>query len=149
MAGGITRTHGALVAPQNFAGVALQDFTLTFWSGNVQAGGSAALSTDYNGGAGTPAGALDAIFRTAVGTVGTVSRVGTLSTATRTLRFAIEVLGLDSVTNGYLGGGLYSNNPDNLTASTATSAALQAAIQSLGTINSVHLSSATVAAFAY
>ena len=126
--GGITRVHGALLGPKNFAGVAVQDFTLTFWVGDVQAGGSTALATDWNGGNGVAGGALDQVFRTATGNVGTVSRVGTLSTSSRTLRFAVEVLGVDADSPGYLGGGLYSNNPDNLTASTSTAAVEQGRI---------------------
>ena len=39
---GISRVHGSLVAPKNFAGVALQDFTVTF-----AAADAAAVAADY------------------------------------------------------------------------------------------------------
>ena len=84
--GGISRVHGGLLAPKNFAGVNLQDFTLTFWVGDA-----AVVWSDYtyngvvNTGASiyatqgtSPGGAFDQIFRNATGNIGTVSRVGTL-----------------------------------------------------------------------
>jgi hypothetical protein len=146
---GITRVHGGLISPKNFAGVGLQDFTLTFWVGDALA-----LSVDNNSTANNSvaAGALDQIFRTAVGSIASVSRVGTLNTATQSVRFAIESLGFegDNSGNGFLGTG-----PDNETDGvTTTAAALQAAVQALGTVTDssgavVHLSSATVAKFVY
>jgi hypothetical protein len=146
MAFGITRVNGSLIAPKNFAGVSLEDYTLTFWAGDT-----AAAVVDYNGGNGTPTGALDQIFRTAVGTVGTVSRVGTLNTATGAIRFALEVLGGDADSPGFLGG-----TPAN---NVTTAAALQTAVQALGTVTftavgttssfTVHCSSATIASFVY
>lgn len=141
MSGGITRKNGTLIAPKNFAGVALKDFTLTFTN---TATTGAALALDLV----TPGGALDQVFRTATGNVGSVSRVGTLDTSTNTLRFAVEVLGDDSFSAGKLGMG-----PTN---SGSIAAALQAAIVAIGdvtvpgtTSTVVHLTSATVVAFAY
>lgn len=148
---GITRVHGSLIAPKNFAGVNLQDFTLTFWNGDY-----VAAWRDWNAGNGTPTGALDQAFRTGLEVVGTVSRVGTLDTATGALNFAVEVLGADVDSPGYLGMGPTNANP------ASTAAALQSAVQALGTVSAwcntgtagayfatVHLSSATVVAFTY
>lgn len=145
---GIPRVNGSLLSPKNFAGVSLADFTLTFWEGN-----SDAAWLDDNAGNSTPNGPLDQAFRTAVETVGTVSRVGTYNSSTRALRFAVEVLGADAESPGYLGMGPTNASP------ASTAAALQAAVQALGTVSftavnttvtySVHLSSATVVAFTY
>jgi len=136
MAGGITRTHGYVNNPKNFAGVSLQDFTLTFWGGDQFKLAADATTSD---------GAIDRIFRTAIGTVGTVSRVGTVTTGSSAgacyVRFALEVLGADDVSTGYLGGGT-----SNASATTAT---LETAITGLGTVNSIYLSSATVRTFTY
>lgn len=150
--GGITRVHGGLISPKNFAGVGLQDFTLTFWNGDCYA-----LNIDDNAnGPSLAAGALDQVFRTATGNVGTLSRIGTLTTGTGAsanyVRFAIESLGFegDNSNEGFLGTG-----PDNEAGSiTTTAGALQAAIQALGTVTDsagavIHLSSATVAKFVY
>jgi len=138
MAGGITRTHGYVNNPKNFAGVSLLDCTLTFWAGN-----GIALYADQT----TSDGALDRIFRTVVGTVGTVSRVGTLTTGTtvtaNAIRFAIEQLGADAESPGYLGNGATNNS------GAVTTATLEAAIQALGTVNGVYCSSATVKLFVY
>lgn len=141
---GISRVHGSLIAPKNFAGVGLQDFTLTFWVGNV----GTTLAADIN----LAGGAIDQVFRTAVGTIASVSRVGTLTTSTRTLNFAIESLGFegDNSGNGFLGTG-----PDNADGGvTTTAAALQAAVQALGTVTNsaggvIHLTSATVTKLDY
>lgn len=145
--GGISRVHGNLIAPKNFAGVGLADFTLQFWNGNAYV-----LAADIS----LPDGALDKIFRDAVGRVGTVSRVGTLTTGTGVtanyIRFAIENLGVDSDSPGYLGTGPNNDGTNALGATTA--AALQTAVQALGTITNsaggvIHLTSATVSTFAY
>lgn len=145
--GGITRIHGNLVAPKNFAGVAIRDYTLTLWNGDVFK-----LSADLA----LPAGALDQVFKTAVTTVGSLSRVGTLTTGTGAtanyIRFGIEALGVEAGEAGYLGTG-----PDNAGAGAAgatTILALQEAIQALGDVTNsagatVYLTSATVAAFTY
>jgi hypothetical protein len=139
---GINRVHGSLIAPKNFAGVSLQDFTLVFASGDT-----AAVIADYNSGNGTPNGAFDQVFRTALETVGTVSRVGTLNTSTGscTLNFALEVLGADQFSPGFLGMGPSDGAPG----ATSTAAAFQAAVNALGTTASVTLSSVVVNAFTY
>jgi hypothetical protein len=144
--GGISRVHGTLISPKNFAGVALSDFTLSVSTGTGYPLGALAVADTT-----TADGALDAIFRKASGTVGTVSRVGTLSTSSVSfsLRFAVETLGADADSPSYLGGGVFSNDPANLTASTATAAALTVAVRALGTVNGINLSTATVAAFTY
>lgn len=142
---GISRVHGALVSPKNFAGVDLQDFTLTLWNGDCYV-----LVADQA----LAGGAFDQVFRTATGVVASVSRVGTLSTGTaaaaNTLHFAVESLGFDGANSGagFLGTGPTDASPAN------TAAALQAAVQALGTVTNsaggvVHLTSATVAAFTY
>lgn len=139
MTAGISRTHGLVLNPKNVAGVGLQDFTLTFWDGDV----GTTLAAD----AVTANGALDQVFRSAVGTVASLSRVGTLTTSSRTINFAIESLGFegDNSGNGFLGTG-----PDNADAGvTTTAGALQAAIQALGTVNGIHLTSSTVVKLAY
>jgi len=146
--GGITRIHGSSVPysghGNNFEGVALQDYYITFWSGDVQAGGSAALSNDV----GTPTGALDQIFKTATGQIGTVGRIGTLNTTTRQLNFNLEALGDSSLSNAVLGTGPNDDGSGAAYGAT-TAAALQSRIVALGTTNGVHLSSATVAAFVF
>ena len=152
---GIPRVHGALIAPKNFEGVAFQDFTLTFWNND-----NAAVWADWNTQSGmlpmgTPNGALDQIFRSALGQIATVARVGTLSNTatTSTLNFAIEALGVDSFSSGYLGEG----PTDGTVTPTSTAQALQLAVNSLtnviftitGVTYTVHLSSATVTTFTY
>jgi len=140
MSGGITRVHGNLIAPKSFAGVALKDFTLSFWAGES----AAAIDADRT----AVDGALDNIFRVAVSTVGSVSRVGTVSTASQAyVRFALEVLGDEAVSPGKLGMGPSNGTSGGDPASIAL--ALQAAVQALGVVNGITLSSATVAAFVY
>lgn len=145
--GGITRIHGNLVAPKNFAGVTLRDYTLQFWNGDAYL-----LAAD----AVTPAGALDQVFKTATGNVGTLSRIGIVTTGTGAtanyVRFAIEMLGAEYGEAGYLGTG-----PDNAgqgDAEATPALALQAAIRALGDTGTsastiIHLTSATVTAFLY
>jgi len=151
MAGGITRVNGKLIAPKNFAGVALKDFTLKFWAGEA----AATIEADRN----IVNGALDQIFRVAIPTVGTVSRVGTVSTASQAyVRFALEVLGDENgISPGKLGMGPSNGTVGADPASIAL--ALQGAVQALGAVtitlpNStttavISLTSATVEAFAY
>lgn len=142
---GISRVHGALISPKTFAGVDLQDFTLTLWNGDCYV-----LVADQA----LAGGAFDQVFRTALGTVGTVGRVGTLSTGTTAAanvqRFTIESLGFEGANSGagYLGTGPTDASPAN------TAAALTAAVQALGSVTNsagavIHLTSATVAAFVY
>jgi len=151
--GGISRVHGGLLSPKNFAGVNLQDFTLTFWNAD-----KTAIWMDYQNGAGSvPGGALDQIFRNATGNIGTISRVGTLqNTATSaTLNFAVEVLGADTQSPSYLGEG---SSEDSTYSYGSTYAALQGRIREVGNVTftgadgnsyTVHLNSATVTAFTY
>jgi hypothetical protein len=146
--GGITRIHGQVFTSTNFAGVALRDFTLTFWNGDAYV-----LKDDAN----TPAGGIDQVFKTAVSSFASISRIGSLTTGTsasaNTIRFAIEALGADIASGGlFLGTG-----PDNAgqgDAGATTAIALQEAIQALGSVTNsagavVHLTSATVANFVY
>jgi len=141
---GINRVHGTLLNPKNFAGVSLQDFTLTFWSGDV----AQTLATDAQ----LAGGALEQAFRTALETVGTVSRVGTLNTASRTINFAIESLGFDGANSGqgYLGTGPTDGSPspaDTQSALTAAINALNVVTNSAGGV--IHLNSATVTSWTY
>ena len=143
MAGGISRVHGALNSPQNFAGVSLADFTLTV-------GGTAAtLGTAIVADQATSDGALDRIFRSALPQIASISRVGTVSTSTTqfTLRFAVEQLGADATSSGYLGTG--NDNAGTNGSGATTALALQAVVRALGTVNSINLSTATVVAFTY
>jgi hypothetical protein len=146
--GGISRVHGALNTSTNFAGVSLRDYTITFWNGDCYV-----LNDDKS----LAGGALEQIFRTSTGNVGTVSRIGVLTTGTgstvNVLRFAIETLGADIASGGsYLGTG-----PDDAgqgDAGATTAVALQEAIQALGSVTNsagavIHLTSATVANFVY
>ena len=150
MAGGITRVNGKLIAPKSFAGVALEDFTLKFWAGEA----AATIEADRN----TVNGALDQIFRVAIPTVATVSRVGTVSTASQAnVRFAIEALGDEDITPAKLGMG--PSNGTTGSDSTSTALALQAAVRALGVVTitlpntsttaAITLTSATVEAFVY
>lgn len=150
MAGGITRVNGKLIAPKSFAGVALKDFTLKFWAGEA----AATIEADRD----TVNGALDQIFRVAIPTVGTVSRVGTVSTASQAyVRFALEVLGDETVSPGKLGMG--TSNGTAGSDPTSIALALQAAVQALGVVTitlpntsttaAITLTSATVEAFVY
>ena len=136
---GISRVNGKLIAPKNFAGVGLKDFTLSFWAGQT----GNALNADLA----TADGAMDQIFRAATGVVGSVSRVGTLDTSTKAIRFAVEVLGDDTYSPGKLGMG--PGNGAGAGEAASIAAALQTAVQALGTVNGIALTSATVAAFAY
>jgi hypothetical protein len=146
--GGITRVHGALSTSTNFAGVSLRDYTITFWNGDAYV-----LNDDKS----LAGGGLEQIFRTATGNVGTVSRIGALTTGTgaaaNVLRFAIETLGADIAS----GGSFLGTGPDNAgqgDAGATTAIALQEAIQALGSVTNsagavIHLTSATVANFVY
>jgi ribosomal protein S5 len=132
---GISRVHGLLLNPKNFAGVSLKDFTLTFWEGET----SGELDLDAD----TPNGALDQIFRNALSRFASVSRVGTLNTSTKSVRFAIETLGGDGESDVYLGLGPTNDSPATV------ALALQGAVRSLGTVNGIACSSATVVEFVY
>jgi hypothetical protein len=158
--GGISRVHGGLVTPKNFAGVNLQDFTLTFWVGDAAAvwddyvsNGIVSIGGNYGSLGTSPGGALDQIFRNATGNIGTVSRVGMLqsTSSAATLRFAVEVLGADYLSTGTLGTG---SAEDTTYSYGSIALALQGRIQEVGSVTVnvgkvVHCSSATVAAFVY
>lgn len=136
---GISRVHGAVISPKNLAGVSLTDFTLTFLGPVATTVADAAL----------PGGAFDQVFRTAVGTIASVSRIGTLNTSTGAVRFAVEMLGVEAADNGgYLGTGPTDASP------ATTAAAIQSAVQALGTITNsaggvIGCGTATVVAFVY
>lgn len=137
---GISRVHGSLVAPKNFAGVALQDFTVTF-----AAADAAAVAADYNSGKTVADGAFDQVFRTAASLFASISRVGTLDGVA--IRFAVESLGFEGENRGE---GFLGTGPDNEAGTVTTTAeALQAAIRALGKVNDVDLTKVTVAKFAY
>jgi hypothetical protein len=124
MSGGISRVHGG-IKPGSLAGVSLADFNVTFWLGDA-----ANLATDYNSGNGSvPDGALDKVFRTAIETVATVSRVGQLKT--NVMNFTIETLGTDGLDGN---GSFLGTGPTDANSST-TALALQGAIRSLGVLN--------------
>lgn len=143
---GISRVHGGLLAPKNFAGVGLTDFYVQFASAD-----SANVWADYGGGnasagvsanTGTSAGqAFDQLFRVALSQFGTVSRVGSLNTSAvpYTMNFALETLGVDQFSPGFLGMGPTDGSPN-----TSTVRSLQDAVQSLGRVNGVSLNSATI-----
>lgn len=158
--GGISRVHGGLVAPKNFAGVSVQDFTLTFWVGDAAAvwadyayNGVNAVGGLYASNGSYPGGAFDQIFRNATGNIGTVSRIGTLqsTSSAATLNFAVEVLGADYLSTGTLGTG---STEDSTYSYGSIALALQGRIREIGSTGTspssvVHLTSATVTAFAY
>ena len=148
---GISRVHGSLVAPKNFAGVALQDFTVTF-----AAADAAAVAADYNNGfaVGDPRGVwgktvakgvFDQVFHTAASLFARISRRGTRDGVAS--RFAVESLGFEGENSGE---GFLGTGPDNEVGTVTTTAeALQAAIRALGTVKGVDLTKVTVAKFAY
>jgi len=157
MSGGISRVHGGVYAPKNFSGVSLQDFTLQFWGGP---GELALVWADFNGTGGTgynttgtgsvANGALDQIFRTALETFGTVSRIGILNTATSqaTMNFALESLGVDAFSPSGLGLGSVEGSTASTTAVALTNA-VTALCAAGATINGVHVNSCTVVAYNY
>lgn len=124
MAGGIPRKNGTAGAPKVFSGVSLNDFVIQFWAG--QAG--ADLATDLA----TPDGAIDKIFRTAFGQIGTVNRIGTLDTTNKTLRFNMEVMGDETGVSGKLGTG--NDNAGTNGYATTMALALQSRMKALGDI---------------
>lgn len=148
MSAGIFRVHGTAAAPSQRPST-ISFYTITF-PANIKS--TASTSTVYEAGVtsnssgsasdvGCVNGALDQIFRTAIGTVATVAMIGTVSSNGLTLNFAIEDTGADANSPSYLGTGPSDASP------ASTAAALQAAIVSLGTVNGIALASATVAGF--
>jgi len=143
---GISRVHGGLLAPKNFAGVGLTDFYITFASAdsaNVWADYAGANGTAGNSATtGTSAGqAFDQLFRVALSQFATISRVGSLNTSAvpYTMNFALETLGVDQFSPGYLGLGPTDGSPN-----TSTYRSLTDAVQALGRVNGISLNSATV-----
>jgi hypothetical protein len=131
MSAGISRVHGSVAAPSQ------RPSTLSFFNISFPAA--------VNGQVGVVDGAIDRIFRDAVSQIGVVAMIGTVGNngtgANRDLRFAIEDTGADSLSPSYLGTGPTNASP------ASTAAALEDAIQALGTVNSIALGSATVTAF--
>ena len=129
MSAGITRVHGSVAAPSQ------RPSTLSFF--NI------AFASAVNGQVGVVNGAIDktiqacSLFAT-VAMIGTVQNTGT--GANRDLRIAIEDTGTDSLSPSGLGMGL----PDE---AATTAAALEAAIQAVGTVNGIVLGSVSVTAF--
>lgn len=130
MSAGISRVHGYAATPSQRPST-ISFFTITF---------AADITSDI----GKVDGALDRIFRTAVPTVATVAMIGTVVASGLTLTFAIEDTGADIYSPSFLGTG-----PDNAgqgDAGATTALAFQEAIRALGTVNTMALGSATVAA---
>jgi hypothetical protein len=131
MSAGITRVHGSVAAPSQ------RPSTLSFFNISFPAA--------VNGQVGVVNGAIDqtinacSLFAT-VAMVGTVGNYGT--GANRDLRVALEDTGVDSLSPSGLGEGAPTNHA-------STAAALEAAIQALGTVNAIALGSATVTAFTF
>ena len=124
MSGGISRVHGG-VKPGTVAGVSLVDYNVTFWAGDATS-----LATDYNSGNGSVTdGALDKVFRTAVTSVASLSRVGQLKT--NVMNFTIESFGTDGLDGN---GSFLGTGPTDANSAT-TALALQGAIRSLGVLN--------------
>lgn len=129
MSAGITRIHGAVAAPSQ------RPSTLSFFNISFPAA--------VNGQVGVVNGAIDQTIQ-ACSTFATVAMIGTVGNngtgANRDLRIALEDTGTDSLSPSGLGMGL----PDE---AASTAAALEAAIQALGTVNGIALGSAAVTAF--
>lgn len=147
---GISRVHGYAAAPSQRPST-ISHYTLTFGANittTAQTSTYWAGSSNTNNGysdVGVTDGALDRIFRTAIPTVATVAMIGTVASNGLSVRFAIEDTGVDANSPGALGTGLVNG----AAGSTSTAAALTSAVQALGTVNGIGLSSATVAVFAY
>ena len=125
MSAGITRVHGSVAAPSQ------RPSTLSFY----QITFAATVASEV----GVVNGAVDQTLR-ACANFATVGMTGTLQNTGTTLVVGLEDTGVDSLSPSGLGQG----NPDNYS---TTAAALQAAIQALGTVNGKALGSATVAAY--
>jgi hypothetical protein len=119
MSSGITRVHSNAVMPSQRPS-SLQFYNLTIASIDARAETTA---TD---------GVFDRVFRTAIPQVGaTVAMIGTATYATNTVvNFAIETTGIDAITTGSF-----------------TAAAMQTAVQALGTVNGYTLATSATVAF--
>ena len=154
--GGIARVNGSSIQP-NQRPSTISFFTLTFGgSQNILTAGGATttakgtngdgsktgLAATNNSDVGVTNGALDQIFRVALGTVCNVAMIGTVPAGGLTIRFAIEDTGVDVNSASYLGTGPTDASP------ATTALALQAAVRTLGNdVNDIDLSAATVAVF--
>ena len=128
MSTGITRVHGYFAAPSQ------RPSTLSFY----QITFAATVASEV----GVVNGAVDQTLR-ACANFATVGMIGTLQTTGTTLVIALEDTGVDANSVSGLGKGSASDT----TTYGSTAAALQAAVQALGTVNGKALGSATVAAF--
>jgi len=131
MSAGITRVNGTVAAPSQ------RPSTLSFYKISF-----AASVADQ---VGVVDGAIDQVVRACslfatVGMVGTVQNLGT--GAGRDLLVALEDTGVDALSPSGLGMGAPANEA-------STAAALETAIQALGTVNGKALGSATVAAWTF
>jgi hypothetical protein len=155
--GGIARVNGSSVQPSQRPST-ISFYTLTFGgSQNILTAGSATttvkatngdgsltgLAATSNSDVGVTNGALDQVFRVALGTVCNVVMIGTVPAGGLTIRFGIEDTGVDVNSASYLGTGPTDASP------ATTALALQAAVRTLGTnVNGITFAAATVAAFA-
>lgn len=136
MSAGIARVHGTAAVPSQRPST-ISFYTITFAADILT---TATTTSDV----GVADGALDRVFRTAVGTVASVAMIGTVVSSGLTLTFAIEDTGADVNSPSFLGTG-----PDNAgqgNAGATTALAFQEAIRALGTVNGIALGSVTVAA---
>jgi hypothetical protein len=125
MSAGITRVHGSVAVPSQ------RPSTLSFYKITF----AATVASEV----GVVNGAIDKTLN-ACSLFATVAMIGSLKDTGTTLVIALEDTGVDSLSPTGLGMGL----PDE---ETSTAAALETAIQALGTVNGKALGSATVAAF--
>ncbi len=131
MSAGITRVNGTVAAPSQ------RPSTLSFFNISFPAA--------VNGQVGVVDGVIDQVVRACslfatVAMVGTVGNYGT--GANRDLRIALEDTGVDSLSPSGLGMGLPAEE-------SSTAAALETAIQALGTVNGIALGSAAVTSFTF
>jgi hypothetical protein len=119
MSAGITRVNSRVALPSQRPS-AVQFYNLTI--ANIDAR-TESTATD---------GVFDRVFRTAIPQAGvTVAMIGTATYATNTVvNFAIETTGIDAITTGSF-----------------TAAALQTAVQALGTVNGYTLATSATVAF--
>jgi len=119
MSAGITRVNSRAVLPSQRPS-AVQFYNLTI--ANIDAR-TESTATD---------GVFDRVFRTAIPQAGvTVAMIGTATYATNTVvNFGIETTGVDAITTGSF-----------------TAAALQTAVQALGTVNGYTLATSATVAF--
>ena len=132
MSAGITRVHGTVAVPSQ------RPSTLSFY----QITFAATVASEV----GVVNGAVDRTLR-ACANFATVGMIGTLQNTGTTLNIALEDTGTDALSPTGLGQGSSENNFGYGSGTTGTAAALQAAINALGTVNGKALGSATVAAF--